>query len=188
MASDYVEVKIHGLKELDAALKQFPEQLQKLALTQAVRAGADVVVRGAKARAPVAEKPHFFYPYVSRGKRALLTGFQGGRIKASARATAGEKGRVEIQPGLIRRSIRAWRVKSESATVMFRVGPRKKGKGYENDPWYWRFLEYGTKYAAARPFLRPAFDEGKFAVIMAMKMQLEASIDRIAKRLFKKAA
>jgi HK97 gp10 family phage protein len=42
--------------------------------------------------------------------------------------------------------------------VFVNVRPIKKGAGRSNpnDPFYWRFLEFGTKFMAARPFLEPA--------------------------------
>jgi HK97 gp10 family phage protein len=34
----------------------------------------------------------------------------------------------------------------------------------EGDAFYWRFLEYGTRYIAARPFVRPAAEAEANAV------------------------
>lgn len=34
---------------------------------------------------------------------------------------------------------------------------------------YWKFVEFGTRYMAAQPFMRPAFSEGKQFLIARVK-------------------
>ena len=57
---------------------------------------------------------------------------------------------------------------------------KQKGSGLQ-DAFYGRFVEYGTVKMAARPFLRPAYDENKERAVQAIK-------DRIAARLKKAGA
>lgn len=45
----------------------------------------------------------------------------------------------------------------------------KEGAANPNDPFYWRFLEFGTKWMRARPFLRPAVEsKGEEAIAAFM--------------------
>lgn len=45
----------------------------------------------------------------------------------------------------------------------------------------WHFEEFGTSKHAARPFLRPAFDEKKMEVLERFKAELSKRIDKAAK-------
>ncbi len=79
-------------------------------------------------------------------------------------------------PGTIRKHIRIWRRRVTPFAATYYVGvaaltkkaisafKQRFGKtGAENwdDPFYWRFLEFGTSKMAAQPFLRPAFEAQK---------------------------
>lgn len=47
-----------------------------------------------------------------------------------------------------------------------------KGLDLTEDAYYGKFVEFGTAYQAAQPFLRPAFDTQKEAFIEAMRVEL----------------
>ena len=47
------------------------------------------------------------------------------------------------------------------------------------DTFYWRFVEFGTKYVAARPFMRPAFDQNTQTATDATAVELSAGLDRL---------
>ena len=106
--------------------------------------------------------------------------------EAKAYAPVAEKphraygGRYTILPGALRASISARRIRDKAATVMNTIGPRK-AKGI--DTFYWRFVEFGTKYMAARPFLRPALHDNVARVIEAMRARLEKGVDREVRRM-----
>jgi HK97 gp10 family phage protein len=149
--------KIEGLAELKRALMQLPERIQSQGLAQAVYAGAAVIRDEARVRAPVYTGP------IEQG---------------------------HPQPGTLRKSIilKAIRERSSRTTkvafVLVRHGKKyeKVGKRGRNlDAFYWRFVEYGTKKMAARPFMRPAFEAKKMAAVEAIR-------DRLAARIFEEAA
>ncbi len=71
------------------------------------------------------------------------------------RASAEQKAPVHM--GRLKRNIIAELQQQESFLTSFVVGPAATA-------WYGRFPEFGTRFMAARPFLRPAFDEQKQAV------------------------
>ena len=59
---------------------------------------------------------------------------------------------------------------------------------YAGSPlFYAKFSEYGTVRQAAKPWARPAVDEGAGEAIGAMGVELGAGIEREARRLAKKA-
>ncbi len=126
-----MEVKINGLPELREALRSIPDKLRRRALRNALAAGARVVQGAARDAAPVI--PAAALP-VRRGIRT---------------------------PGTVRKaiSVRTSKIarRSGDVGVFVNVRPAKRGqRGAKNpaDPYYWRWLEFGTKNAAPRPFLQ----------------------------------
>jgi len=65
--------------------------------------------------------------------------------------------------------------------VMVRHGKKyqKQGKRgtLSQDAWYWRFLEFGTRKMAARPFLRPALESRRTQAVDAIKARLRQRIE-----------
>ena len=53
-------------------------------------------------------------------------------------------------------------------------------ESYESfgDLFYGKFIEFGTVKMAPRPFLRPAYDQGKFPALEAMKARLIQRIEK----------
>lgn len=127
---DDIGAKVHGIPELKAALRSLPDKLRRRALRNALAAGARVVRDAAKRGAPVL-RPELQAPYRKPGTvRDAVT---------------------------VRTSKRARRV--GNVGVFLNVRPAKQGaRGAKSrtDPFYWRFLEFGTKHMSARSFLRPA--------------------------------
>jgi HK97 gp10 family phage protein len=101
------------------------------------------------------------------------------------------RARVPVKSGLIRRSIVVRKTKKQYRTSRAQVsigvekGRRTKGskKVDFSDPFYWRFVEFGTIHQAAQPFLRPAIDAQKFATFEIFKKALKKGIEREARRL-----
>lgn len=93
----------------------------------------------------------------------------------AAEARKNLKASGSVRTGTLLRNIAVAREKTPPSRVTFNVGVRhgKKSKNarkvvsyrgtrksvkYENDPYYFFMVEFGTKNMAARPYLRPAFD------------------------------
>ena len=57
---------------------------------------------------------------------------------------------------------------------------KKQGRAVNDvdDPWYWRFTEFGTSKQAARPFMRPAFEESKEQVLAVVTEELRDGIEK----------
>ena len=96
-------------------------------------------------------------------------------------------------PGTLKRSIIMKQIpeQSDAQKQVFFVAVRH-GKKYRNqgkrgnlsqDAWYWRFLEFGTRKMAARPFLRPALESRRREAVDAIKQRLSERIEIEAKAL-----
>ena len=158
---DSEEVTIHGLKELQAALRQFPKEIQGKVLAGALREGGKSMITDAKARAlklNESQLPH----NVGRGKEI-------------------------VQPGNISRNIMVRNVKHTESTATVSIGVRAKGKGATN-AFYWRFFEFGTKFIAKKPFMRTAFEAKKQEAAEALKTALGKRIEAAAAKLRVKSA
>lgn len=132
-------VEIKGIPDFKAKLQEIPKALRRRVLKNALSAGARIV-RDESRRlrsAPIVKK----------------AGKQTRRIFPSRFRTRGT-----ITKALSVRNSKIAR-RSGDVGVFVNVRPAKAGnRGAKNpkDPFYWRFLELGTKKMSARPFLRPA--------------------------------
>ena len=133
---------ITGLTEAIATLKALPDKLRKRALRNALAAGARLVRDAAKAEAPVLSAND---PAVRKGWRK-----PGTLRKAIALRTS----KVSRKRGAVGVFVNVRPAKG----VKFKGGKQVKGsqRGAKNpsDPYYWRFVEFGTKRAKERKFLR----------------------------------
>lgn len=58
----------------------------------------------------------------------------------------------------------------------FKTKHGKSGAKNPNDPFYWRFVEFGTSKMPAKPFLRPAFEQSKHQAAKAIIHTLRTEI------------
>jgi HK97 gp10 family phage protein len=146
-------VHILGAKELEAALKQLPEEIAKKVATSAVMAGAKVVLEEARHTAPVGQE--------SKGR---------------VRVRTTKKGNVVISNyGKLKLSLRAIKVRNSTHSVTVAV---TVGKAF-----WGMFQEFGTSKMRARPWFRPAFDASWPKALDVMGKSLGEGIERAAKRL-----
>jgi HK97 gp10 family phage protein len=130
-----IKATVTGIPDLKAALGNVTAQLKRRILRNALAAGARVVRDDAKARAPViaaSAQP------VRRGVR------RPGTVKQAIVVRTSKQARREGNVG-----------------VFVNVRPAKSGaRGAKSptDPFYWRFLEFGTRFAQPRSFLQRAAD------------------------------
>jgi HK97 gp10 family phage protein len=120
--------QIHGFDALAAKLREIPIAMRKRVLRNALAAGGRLVRDTARANAPVLQAPA---PYRTAGllRKSIVV-----RTSKQSRR-AGDVG------------------------VFVNVRPAKsgaRGAKSKTDPFYWRFVNFGTKKMAARPFLTNA--------------------------------
>lgn len=125
-----VEAKVTGIPDLRAALAGIVPKLRRQALRNALAAGARVVRDAARAGAPV----------LRIGSRTPYR-----------------------TPGTVRKaiSVRTSKIarRAGNVGVFVNVRPAKigaRGAKSKTDPFYWRFLEFGTKKLGASKFLQGA--------------------------------
>ena len=124
-------------------------------------------------------------PYIAERvlKGSVMAGAEVVRKEAVEMAPIGSaprkdwKGRI-VQPGTLKKSIKKFSIKDSAASVSVGVGLKKGSRGF-----YGRFFEFGTSKMAARPFIRPAFDNKAQEALDVMGKKLWQGIERAAKRL-----
>ena len=60
---------------------------------------------------------------------------------------------------------------------------RRKSKDDETNAWYWRFVEFGTKFVPARPFMRPAADSKRNQAMREFTDEMRKQVERTARRV-----
>lgn len=133
--ADSVLIRLDGVDELRAALKDASEKIRKRAVRSALRKAAALIRDDAKARAPVLQSPARYRSPGTVRRRISV------RASKFARQAGDEGVFVSVKP---------LRGKADTR----RYG--KAGARNPSDPFYWRFLEFGTRKMGARPFLGPA--------------------------------
>lgn len=145
--------RIHGLDDLNRAIKALTADLRRKVVREALRAAGSPIRKAAIAKAPVLKKSH---PYRLPGtlRRSIA-------IKSS-RVFNGQDGNVGVY-----------------ISVSKRKGLGGKASAINPfDPFYWRFQEFGTAKQAAQPFLEPAFNANTGRAIELFKLRLKARIDK----------
>lgn len=132
-----IEAKVTGIPELKAALRAIPDKLRKQALRNSLAAGARVVRDDARRNAPVLAASD---PAVKQGRRKPGTLKKAIVVRTSKIARkAGDVGVfVNVRPakGAL---IRGGKV----------VRAKQRGANSPNDPYYWRWVEFGRQARAA---------------------------------------
>lgn len=163
------KVEVKGLRELRAALMELPVRVQAKAVYASLNAGAAPMRDEAKNRVPVLQES---VPHRRPGtlKRAI-------RVSRS-RINRGKDGLTEVilrvKPLKVRQ-IGAFKASQAAA------GHTPNSAQNPDDPFYWRFVEFGTSKMPARPFLRPAFEVHKNRAVELIKARLAKGIDQAAR-------
>lgn len=133
-----IKATVTGIPDLKAALANVSAQLRRRILRNALAAAARVVRDDARSRAPV----------ISASARPVRQGIRTpGTVKQAIVVRTSKQARREGNVG-----------------VFVNVRPAKRGSRggrNPNDPFYWRFLEFGTRYfrpGAGMQFLQRAAD------------------------------
>lgn len=82
-------------------------------------------------------------------------------------------------PGTVRFSVGVRHgKKAKNARKSVTYSGTKKSVSYENDPFYWFMLEFGTSKMKAKPFLRPAFEGQKEKAVNTIAQRLRRNLER----------
>ena len=136
------EFELKGLEELKAALQQMPDRIRKRAVGKALRAAGRLVRDEARVRTPVLSEPA-----KNRRPGVLKRAIAVRRSKLAARQRM-----VGVFVNV--RPLQSVLSGTKSATRKAALG--KAGSNNPNDPFYWRFVEFGTRKMRAQSFLAAA--------------------------------
>ena len=147
--------QLQGFDDVAAKLRAIAPALRRRALRNALAAGGRLVRDDARRRAPVlvnaAQAPNRT-PGLVRSQIVVRTSKlarQAGDVGVFVNVRPAKGARYKVTTG------RVLGVRLRAAQL---VRASDRGANSRRDPFYWRFLEFGTKHMAARPFLRPAVE------------------------------
>ncbi|MCI7353060.1 MAG: HK97-gp10 family putative phage morphogenesis protein [[Actinobacillus] rossii] len=155
-------VKITGLKELGQAMNSLERKVKNRIAVKAMRKGGAIIREQARASVPTLKHQ------VPHRKRGTLR-------KAISSSTKMDKS------GTVRTTIFVRQLKT-SKVIEFKGTNGKSGAYNPNDPFYWRFVEFGTSKMPAQPFLQPAFSAKKEQATREIITTLRNDILQEAKR------
>lgn len=167
------EFEIHGLKDAIENFKEFPRKLKRRGIIPALRKGAAVVRDAAKKNAKRLDDPET--------QRMIHKNISTRVLSKRSRQVGGFVVGVGVRGGAKKY------VDNKKNQRAQRVGKKYKTLGSASNPggdtWYWRFLEFGTRKMAARPFLRPALSGNIEPATTAVVNELNVQIDKITEGL-----
>jgi len=106
-------------------------------------------------------------------KKALRTAAR--RAMAQVRKEARDKAPEDT--GLLDENF-ALMTRVKGSEVTAKVGIRGGARKNNKTPYYFRFVELGTKYAPAKPFLRPALENNAEKIIETVADELRKALDK----------
>jgi len=131
-----ITATVEGLERLKIAFSGIPDKLRRKVLLSALRKGAAVVRKAARAATPELAKPT---PYRTKGllKKRLMV-----RVSRTSKAAGHVGVFVNIRP-----AEGTQYVKHNLLGVKYKTIKRESQRGARspNDPFYWRFVNFGTK-------------------------------------------
>ena len=150
--------------ELERTLRELPKKLQQRAVKSALRKGATVIKKAAQKNAR-----RFDDPATASKVWKEIT------VRAGKRRRNGD---VVMHVGVKGGAKRY--VNNKENRRKGRVGGSYEGPG---DVYYWRFLEFGTKFQRAQPFMRPAMSEHWREAMDTVSKALEVAIAKQAEKM-----
>lgn len=148
------QVRIKGIEQLIEKFRQIPLTLRKRVLRNALAAGARVVRDDAKRNAPLLSGARKA-PFRTRGTVRNAIAVRTSKVDRKA-GNVGVFVNVRPLPGNKYKTVttKGW----FGGVAKHRALVKRSARGATNprDPFYWRWLEFGTKKMGARSFLKPA--------------------------------
>jgi HK97 gp10 family phage protein len=159
-----VTVRVDGLKQLEQAIDELTLDMSRRVVRGALRDAAQPVVRGARVRAPVLTRAH------------------PNRVPGTIRRNiAVFNSKDARRQGMVGVYIRVRRL-SKGAISAFKRATGRKGAQNPFDPFYWWFLEFGTRYIRKRRYLSDAFDAARGQVLDIFGRRVGERIARANRR------
>lgn len=150
-------IRIAGLEDAKRALGELPRKLRFGALRKALRASGRVIQAEARGNAPV----------LQTATKRRIRGLVRRAITVRASRLASRRGDLGVYVTVRRLSAKQIRAGKEAG---FGAGQNPR------DPFYFRFLELGTRKMAARSFLGPALQSKGAEAAQAFSDELKRAI------------
>jgi HK97 gp10 family phage protein len=160
-------VNVIGGPALQFALAELPKAVARGTLQRVLLAAAQPMVEAARALAPA--DTGYLRASIMVGTKKPAGHEAGKRAYAKAKAAGADNATAG-------QAMRQARRDSDQAFAEVFVGPRANTRSAMHQ-------EFGTVFAAAQPYVRPAFDAEKAAVIETVGKELGGEIVRTATRL-----
>lgn len=157
-----LSVKVTGLKELKQRLSTLERKAKNRIAVKAMRRGGVIIRDQARANAPLLKEK---VPHRKRGT-----------LKKNIIASTKPQKDGSVRTIIFVRSLK------NSKIIEFKGKTGKGGAHNPNDPFYWRFVEFGTSKMPAQPFLQPAFASKKEQAAREIITTLRDDILREAKK------
>lgn len=150
-----VSAKVDGLEDLKRALADIPRELRKKVILSALRKAARVPLLAARQAVPVMNSAEAAKnPYRTAGllKKRLMV-----RTSKDAKRAGNLGVFVNVRPadGNKWKRQKTQTLFGTKTTVSLKKASQRGAKSPQ-DPFYWRFVEFGTKKMKAKPFIKPA--------------------------------
>jgi HK97 gp10 family phage protein len=157
MAGEYFEAKLLGAEDLNRALRELTADLKKKVLRGALRDAARPIARQARSLAPVLKDQH---PYRLPGTLARSI------VVRNSKVQNGQGGEIGVYVSVRKRA---------------KLGGKASARN-PFDPFYWRFLEFGTRKMRARRFMLPAFEAQREQALAIVQARIRARIEQANRR------
>lgn len=139
-----VQLKVTGVEEFGAILREIPVKLKRRALRNALAAGARLVRDAARMNRRTS----------SAGSPLTGNDFRNYKRGSVMRAINVRTSKIATRAGDVGVFVNVRPLKRGAAGDKTKLG--RAGRANPNDVYYWRWIEWGTKFMTARPFLTPA--------------------------------
>lgn len=176
MMADSVEVSLTGLESLLGKMEAVSEVTRNKAGRFALRKAANIIRDRARSNASRVDDP--------LTKEAIHKNIVASFSSKQFRRTGDLAFRVGVMGGARQYANTKANVRKGRAGRTYKTAGDKGNPG--GDTWYWRFLEFGTEHASAKPVLRPAMNGVDNAVISVFAEEMEKAIDRAIRQATKK--
>lgn len=151
--------KVKGTKSIEKQLEAVGELMRPKLLQRSMRSAFKPVLESAIAKVPVDS---------GELKSALAL--------ASAKGGKGDGRTVAV--GIIVKATSTGMRQAALAAAMFGEGQSRRVSPARR----WHFIELGTRYQRAQPFIRPAFDEGAGAAFYSLQDELKKKIAKAVRK------
>lgn len=154
--ADAITIEVKGMAELAKNLREIPAQLSTKVMRGALHAAGDVIANAAEATAPVR---------TGQLREDIVT-----KVYVSGDLSFNS---VRVGPGYDRNKLPVRKRGAHAGRADTSASPGVYGK----------FLEFGTRHMAARPWLRPAFELSKEEAVNVFISYIRAGLQAIATAL-----